>query len=268
MRATIIIVCVCIVVIVILVATSLWFRKRKTMKEKECCKDQQPPITLRDIDMWKDFSEARTIETIGVIGPYFPLTSEQGKGTDKVVAFDRVVTEAESLYLIMKTKPHLRPSLVIGPNGDKVLSKTRSSETTYIEKGSSPWIKHLEQRFASILQTTPDKLEPMQIAHYTKGKKFEPHLDTLDHVGPPGQRMSTLLIYLNTLPPEEDGGRTIFVKFNAGLKPKCGTGLAWNNVDPTTGKIDRDMWHEGEVLKDEDSEKYILTIWSRKKKWQ
>ncbi len=268
MKSSVLIVCMCLLLITLGVAAWFWFKKRKTkVKVDETEEDDSgqvkvKPKFIQDLSLWDDFPQSKMIRTLGVIGPYFPLEHIRN---DKIVAFDRVLTPAETQYLIVKGSPFLGSSLLEGGGENK---ENRSSSSAFIPKGATPWIKHLEQRFAAILQTKPENLEPIQFCRYTHGQKFEPHLDSLKKVGPPGQRMSTLLVYLNDLPPEEKGGRTIFDKFNAAIKPQQGTALAWNNVNPKTGRIDRDMWHEGEVLSYRGSEKFILNVWSRKRSFQ
>lgn len=198
--------------------------------------------------MWDDFPESRALQP-SPEGPYFPAKEET------LVAFDNVLSPAECDYLILKVQDKFQPSTVGRGEGGGAL---RTSESAMIKKSGNEWIQSLEQRFADILQTKPENLEPLQVCRYQQGQFYKPHMDS-DHKN---RRLSTLLVYLNELPSEETGGRTIFIKMGAAIKPKKGTGLAWNNLDPDTFIPDENTMHAGEAITKSHSVKYILNVWS------
>lgn len=249
MKPTIVIVLVALCLLTIVGAAVWWFRRK-------------PPTRTRDVqevnhevevggDFWRDFPLAKASPLPIPYGPYFPL---EAKTIDKVVAFDDVFSESEMVYL---------RSLLSG-----------NIKHARLPKAGNPWIQSLETRIAKLLQKSPALLEPLRLVRQDPGDESSPHIDALDDGGGrQGQRLSTLHIFLNSLPPLEEGGRTIFNKLDAGLKPKAGTAIGWNNVllgDKSNGDgiehaIDHDMWHMSQALTLDKDAKYTLVAYSRER---
>lgn len=241
----IIVLCV-VCILVLLVGAVIFFRSKNPKVEDNIDR----PKCLRHLSLWRDIPLSKKAPLKAPEGPYFPIQK-----TEKVIAFDEVLSDAECAFLIQAT--------------DKVLSLSDVQGIVHIKKESTPWVKFLEKRFATILQTHPGKLETIQLHRYKKGSDVTmPHLDVIDDEDPAGQRMSTLIVFLNDLPDLEEGGRTIFSRLNGGLRPKKGTAIAWNNVDLETKSPDEDVAHAGEPLYLKKSTKYILIAWSRQRAYE
>lgn len=250
-------------------------------------------LVLRRVSLWDEVPMSKRVPPPVPQGPYFPLRN------DKVVAFDDVVSPAECEFL----KGVVEASV---PKGTEQGVETRTSSSpskpqahqqahppphrwaVRLGKECTPWVRSLEHRLAAILQTHPGKLEPLQVHVYRRrparssagddvhGEDL-PHLDVLglaegaDPDSPDvaaGQRVSTLVVFLNDLPELEEGGRAIFSKLNGGLRPKQGTAIGWNNVDPRTKRVDPEVAHTGEPLHLRKSAKYILMAYSRERAYE
>ena len=226
-----------------LAAAVWWFRLRKVGGEEEGTKVK---AVTRQPDLWRDFPSAKAAPVLVPHGPYFPL---EAKNIDKVVAFDDVVTPSESAYL-------------------KALLEKGVTKVS-LAKGSTPWLRMLEGRIAKLLQRPTETLEPLEVHLQLPGDEVSPHIDVLeDGGGRQGQRLSTMIVFLNALPPLEEGGRTIFNKLDAGFKPAQGTAIAWNNVVVTNGvagETDHEMWHMSQALRLDGSSKYTLVAYSRER---
>jgi len=242
MKATVVVVLVGLCLL-LAVGASVWFFRRKKPGGEEAEETKEVEV---DADFWRDFPIARESPLPIPYGPYFPLDA---KGIDKVVAFDDVLSESEMVYLRSLLKEGVK--------------KGR------LAKGANPWIKALEERIAKLLQKSPQLLEPLRLIRQDPGDESSPHIDALeDGGGKQGQRLSTLHIFLNSLPPLEEGGRTIFNKLDAGLKPKAGTAIGWNNVVVAGGaanQIDHEMWHMSQALTLDNDAKYTLVAYSRER---
>ncbi len=235
MRKAVIVIIVSFIFVVALVGFTILYKMRS-----------KPFVFIED-SMWDDFPESKALAPQAQ-GPYFPGNDET------LVAFDNMLSKAECDYLIFKAQDKFKPSTVGKGKKDVV----RTSESAYIKKAGNAWIQSLEQRVAEVLQTKPEHLEPLQVCRYQQGQFYKPHMDSDGN----NRRLSTLLVYLNELPPEETGGRTIFPKLGAAIKPKKGTGIAWNNLDPDTFIPNGDTVHAGETITKSHSVKYILNVWS------
>lgn len=205
-------------------------------------------------DLWIYLPDSKKIPETTPYGPYFPL---EKKNIDKIVAFDDVLTDTEAMYLVD----------VMSDYCETLNNKTKSTPVSII-LNKTPWVRSIEKRIAKLLQVDPGKLEPLIICRQCHGDETNPHMDTLDDGGGvSGQRLSTMVVFLNNLPPLEDGGRIIFNRLDAGLYPKTGTGIAWNNIDVTTFEPDHDMWHTSQAVYMEKSVKYTLVAYSREREY-
>lgn len=243
------IIVLCVVCILVLLVGAVFFFRSKKPKEEGETKVVNPQC-LKSLSLWRDVPLSKKVPTKRPQGPYFPIQK-----TEKVIAFDEVLSDAECAFLIQAT--------------DKALTPDASEGIVHIKKESTPWVNFLEKRLATILQTHPGKLETLQLHRYKRGSDVtHPHLDVIDKDDPAGQRMSTLIVFLNDLPELEEGGRTIFSRLNGGLRPKKGTAIGWNNVDLKTKVPDEDVVHTGEPLYLKKSTKYILIGWSRQRAYE
>jgi prolyl 4-hydroxylase len=104
------------------------------------------------------------------------------------------------------------------------------------------------------------------VLHYEAGQQFAKHFDFIDPEQPglsediaeKGQRVATLLIYLND---DFTGGQTAFATLGYSFKGGKGDALMFWNTD-AQGRPDRRMLHAG--MPPLSGEKWILSQWIRR----
>jgi len=109
--------------------------------------------------------------------------------------------------------------------------------------------------------------EPLMVLHYQTGQQFAPHFDFIDPEQPglrediaqKGQRVATLLIYLND---DFTGGQTAFPALGYSFKGGKGDALLFWNTD-AQGHPDRRMLHAG--MPPLSGEKWLLSQWIRRR---
>lgn len=114
-----------------------------------------------------------------------------------------------------------------------------------------------------------EQMEEPQIVRYRTGQEFSWHYDEVpsQHLSNGGQRIATLLVYLNTL---NEGGGTIFrdLKDRHGnmltMKPVQGSALLFFPAT-ASGRPDDRTLHKGEVAQDE---KRIIQMWTHERAYK
>jgi prolyl 4-hydroxylase len=148
--------------------------------------------------------------------------------------------------------------------GQSLVSDYRTSSNVFLPRQYNVVVQAIENRI-SIMTGYPWHFgEDLQIVRYRKGQYYKPHHDYHDPAYPGtmsvlargGQRVITVLMYLNTL-EEADGGATYFPKSNVTVMPERGKALLFWNIMPD-GRLDESTYHEGlPPTKD----KWICTKW-------
>jgi prolyl 4-hydroxylase len=180
-------------------------------------------------------------------------------------AINQFLTNEECDKLIQTMTPRLSKSTVVDPQG-KMTTGLRTSETAYLTKIEGSW---LSEKVCKLLDIPKNKQEPIQVARYSPGQFYKAHYDSFDEetesgrtcIGTSGQRVATVLIYLNQ---PSSGGGTNFPHAGVRIKPKKGTALIFFpcTVD---GKMDPYTLHSAEDAVDE---KWVSQIWIRQKSTQ
>eukprot|EP00966_Prymnesium_polylepis_P307018 7094713-Prymnesium_polylepis.2 len=109
-------------------------------------------------------------------------------------------------------------------------------------------------------------MEDPQVARYERGQSYEPHCDGPEANDPQGasffgcggQRLLTILVYLNDVPR---GGRTRFNQLAVDVAPACGKAIVFAPAF-LNGQLDASMVHE--ALPAEDT-KWVCQIWIRQR---
>jgi prolyl 4-hydroxylase len=146
---------------------------------------------------------------------------------------------------------------------------------------STSWFCHFEDvplllaKANRILNIPLDAMEEPQVVRYRRGQEFSWHYDEVpaSQLNNGGQRLATLLVYLNDLVGEDCGGGTAFrdlfladKKTPLVMQPKQGSALlffpAFRNGTPD----DRTL-HRSEVMTC-DAEKWIVQMWVHKDAYQ
>ena len=137
------------------------------------------------------------------------------------------------------------------------MSTTRTSKTGWLQDSHSPTVERLSKRISWVTglatSTWDDDAELLQVANYMNGGHYNPHHDYVmrekvpDHVstGIPhrheltvywqmiylpdknlfiGDRIATWMFYMSDV---GEGGRTVFPRIGAGVKPEAGSAVFW-----------------------------------------
>lgn len=187
--------------------------------------------------------------------------------TDPNVAlFENLLTADECEELIELSAGKLRRSEVVNrETGAFEVNSVRTSEGTYFARGENETIRRIESRIAALTGIPVENGEPLQILHYQVGGEYLPHHDFFDpadpgsalHMRAGGQRVATLVIYLNTV---ADGGETGFPGLKLQVKALQGSAIYFEYMN-RSGQLDTRCLHSGNPVR--DGEKWIATKWLR-----
>ncbi|QQR49254.1 2OG-Fe(II) oxygenase [bacterium] len=187
-----------------------------------------------------------------------------------IILINNFITDDEAKALKQAAQPLLKKSLVV--DGEKIdiehPDRTSSSAFLTIDSSSSLALP-ITKRATDFLRTTTTHAEGLQVVHYKNHQRYDTHFDYFDRtqpsgraaIGARGQRVATVLVYLNDVQPDS-GGETFFPKIGEGLKvrPQKNMAVFWYNVLPS-GLEDGRTLHAG--LPITGGEKYALNIWIR-----
>lgn len=183
------------------------------------------------------------------------------------VVLDGFLTPAECDWMIDHARDAMRRSTAIDANkGHRGRSVARTScSYDFRTHFPNPLIERIERRIASLTGLPVENGELLQISRYREGEYFLPHcdwfprdrLETLVQLMRGGQRISTVILYLNDVAA---GGYTAFPRAGIAISPHRGSALWFSNID-ASGREDILSQHCGEpVLR---GEKWIATKWIR-----
>jgi prolyl 4-hydroxylase len=183
-----------------------------------------------------------------------------------IALLEGLLTDSECDALVGASAGKLERSLVVDrQSGGQLPSEVRSSEGAHFQRGENDLIRAIEARISALTGLRLEQGEPLQILHYGLKGEYLPHHDYFDPMDPGtavilktgGQRIATLVIYLNT--PEEGGG-THFPELDLEVKARKGSAVYFEYMNKS-GQIDSRSLHAGlPVLK---GEKWIATKWLR-----
>ena len=181
---------------------------------------------------------------------------------------DGFLTAVECEALMRLAPPLLQPS----KTSDKV-TKIRTSSTGFLPR-DAPLSLVVFERAARLLPRCNSgsmhrgfpEFEDLQVARYEPGQRYEGHFDGADphepdathFFGGGGQRVATLLIYLNSL-PQEDGGATNFQHVGVRVQPRRGRAILFS-PGLLDGTLDKRLWHEAQPA---HTTKWVAQLWVR-----
>ena len=182
----------------------------------------------------------------------------------RVVVFGGLLSDEECDGLMALAAPRLlRSETVDNSTGGSEVNAARTSEGMFFERGEAPLIAAVEQRIAELLRWPVDHGEGLQILRYRPGAEYRPHHDYFDpqHPGTArilqrgGQRLATLVIYLNT---PAGGGATSFPDAGLEVAPVRGNAVffSYDRAHPETRTL-----HGGAPVT--AGEKWVATKWLR-----
>lgn len=184
----------------------------------------------------------------------------------RILLLQNLLTDAECDALIALSRGRLERSPVVNPDtGDENLIDARTSMGAMFQVGEHSLIERIEARIAAVTGLPVEHGEGLQILNYKPGGEYQPHFDYFNPQRPGearqlrvgGQRIATLVIYLNSPPA---GGATAFPKVGLEVAPVKGNAVFFSYQLPDGGLDDRTL-HAG--LRVESGEKWIATKWLR-----
>ena len=187
-----------------------------------------------------------------------------------MVIIDNFLTDEECDYIIKLSESKLKPSTVMGKEGDEK-TDYRTSEQIFMSRHSDPVLKSISDRVSRQIGIAPEYQESIQILRYKEGKYYKPHYDAcLDDTANcirdrrlRGVRVNTALMYLSNV---EKGGETSFNNIPKAIKPKKGTAIFFTpTYRDSAGSYQHHPCSYHEALKPERGTKWSLTVWTRDK---
>jgi len=219
--------------------------------------DELPPATpvpepALDGRSWRVMSDGHRVQV---------LASLQ---LPRVVVFGSLLSDAECEGLIALSRPRLsRSETVQNDTGGSEVHAARTSDGMFFERGEMPLIEKIEARIAELVCWPASHGEGLQILRYRPGAEYKPHFDYFDakHSGTPrilergGQRVGTLVIYLNT---PDGGGATVFPDAGFEVAPVRGNAVFFSYDRPHASSK---TLHGGAPVT--AGEKWVATKWMR-----
>ncbi|MGL4603227.1 MAG: 2OG-Fe(II) oxygenase [Iodobacter sp.] len=187
-----------------------------------------------------------------------------------LVMLDQLLSSEECDELVRLSEDKLKRSTIVDPQtGAEEVINDRSSYGTFFNVNESDFIARLDRRIAEVMHWPLENGEGMQILNYKVGGEYKPHFDYFPerdpgsqvHLKTGGQRVSTLVMYLNDV---EEGGETVFPELGLAVAPKKGSAVYFEYCN-SEGQVDPKTLHGGNpVLK---GEKWIATKWMRQRRY-
>ncbi|WP_029048099.1 2OG-Fe(II) oxygenase [Cupriavidus sp. amp6] len=185
--------------------------------------------------------------------------------------YQQLLSAEECDALVALSRGRLARSPVVNPDtGDENLIDARTSMGAMFQVGEHALIERIEARIAAVTGVPAEHGEGLQILNYKPGGEYQPHFDFFNPqrsgearqltVG--GQRIATLVIYLNT---PEAGGATAFPRVGLEVAPVKGNAVYFSYLLPD-GALDERTLHAG--LPVAAGEKWIATKWLRERPYR
>ena len=177
-----------------------------------------------------------------------------------------VLSDDECKQLIELARPRLERSTVVDPlSGVNAAADYRNSEGMFFRLEESSFISRLDQRIARLMNAPVENGEGLQVLRYGPGGHSAPHFDFLLPSNPAneaslarsGQRMSTLIVYLNDV---DQGGATAFPEIGLSVAPRRGNAVYFEYAN-SRQQLDGKSLHAGTAVL--EAEKWALTKWMR-----
>jgi prolyl 4-hydroxylase len=189
----------------------------------------------------------------------------------RVILFGNVLSKEECEMLMALAAPRLAQSTTVKADGaGSQLHADRTSRGCFFKVDETAFVGTLDRRLCELMQVPWERGEGLQVVNYQTAQEYRPHHDyfvpglasTAVNTQVGGQRVSTLIVYLNTVPA---GGETIFPKQNLSIAPVQGNALYFSYCDEA-GRIDESTLHGGAPVL--SGEKWITTKWVRQRAYR
>lgn len=183
-----------------------------------------------------------------------------------IVVFGGLLTSDECDELVTLATPRLKRSTVVDDGtGTGEISTVRTSQGMFFQRTENPLCARIERRIAALLNWPVENGEGLQVLRYGPGTEYRPHHDYFDptkpgtptHLKRGGQRVGTLLMYLNT--PSKGGGTT-FPHARMEVAPIKGHAVFFSYERPHP--VTRTLHGAAPVI---EGEKWVATKWLRER---
>jgi prolyl 4-hydroxylase len=184
----------------------------------------------------------------------------------RIAVLGNVLSAEECAAVITLGTPRLAPSTVVDPgSGADLAAAHRSSEGMFFDLCEDALIARIDRRVSELMGLPLAHGEGLQLLRYRPGCASSPHHDFLvpqndanrASIARSGQRVSTLVMYLNDVPA---GGATVFPGLGLEVAPRRGHGVYFEYAN-AAGQLDQATLHAGAPV--ELGEKWVLTKWMR-----
>ena len=181
-----------------------------------------------------------------------------------------VLDADECRTLIEMARPRLKPSTLVDPlTGADIVSDRRGSYGMFFRLEENDFIARLDRRLSALMNLPLVNGEGLQVLHYPTGAGSDPHFDYLqpgnaanrESIARSGQRVSTLVTYLNDVPA---GGQTVFPTLGAAVSPLRGNAVYFEYCDDS-GRVDPRSLHASDAVT--QGEKWVVTKWMRQRRF-
>lgn len=187
----------------------------------------------------------------------------------RVLVLGSVLSEQECQEMIELAQPRLaRSETVINATGGSEVNVARTSQGMFFGRGENELCQRIEERIAALVNWPVERGEGLQILRYGPGAEYKPHYDYFDPLQPGtptilrrgGQRVGTLVIYLNTPPA---GGATIFPDVDFQVNAVAGNAVFFSYALPHP--MTKTLHGGAPVL---EGEKWVATKWLREQRFE
>jgi prolyl 4-hydroxylase len=181
-----------------------------------------------------------------------------------------VLSDDECQQLIELARPRLARSTVVDPlTGVNAAADYRNSEGMFFRLEETSYISRLDQRISRLMNAPVENGEGLQVLRYGPGGHSAPHFDFLlpsnttneASLARSGQRMSTLIVYLNDVP---QGGATAFPEIGLSVTPRRGNAVYFEYSN-SRQQLDGKSLHAGAPVI--AGEKWAMTKWMRTRRF-
>jgi prolyl 4-hydroxylase len=185
-------------------------------------------------------------------------------------ALGNVLDADECSALIEMARPRLEPSTLVDPaTGRDTVSDRRASWGMFFRLEENDLIARVDRRVSLLMNLPLENGEGLQVLHYPCGAGSEPHFDYLqpgnaanrESILRSGQRVSTLVTYLNDVPA---GGQTVFPRLGWAVSPLRGNAVYFEYCDDR-GQVDARSLHASAPVT--EAEKWVVTKWMRQRRF-
>lgn len=177
------------------------------------------------------------------INPRYPGLSI-ANSSPSIFVVDNFLSPEKCDLLIQSATPFMIPAPVVGAGNGEV-SASRTSTTCFIAREDVPSVVN---GVSELLMGKPvEHIELPQVGRYQAGEEYRAHYDSFDmetadgrrFASNGGQRVCTVLIYLNDVPT---GGQTAFPLLRQAFQPKQGRALVFF-PSKLNGEVDSQTLH-------------------------